>query len=244
VKHNLEAYEVALRLGFGGGWSGYGKYGSTFRLANFDDNACFGPPCAATLLEPQTGKGGELGVEYEGRGWRARAAVYGQDLENEIAFSPAVFANVNLDPTRRRGFELEAAWRAAPALDLRASFARMEAQFRDSGNTVPLVPETIATAGLAWSFAARTRFIANARYVGAQRYDNDQANLFREMPDYALVDLKLEHTIGRFTLAAEVKNLLDEGYYSYGIRNGAGTTFAAYPEPGRAAYALISYRLE
>jgi iron complex outermembrane receptor protein len=242
VKHKLEAYEAALRQGFGSGWSGYGKYGTTFRLANFDDNACFGPPCSATLLEPQTGKGGEVGLEYEGNGWRARAAFYNQNLENEIAFSPAVFANVNLDPTRRRGFEMEAAWRAAPTLDLRASFARMEAEFKDSGNTVPLVPQTTATVGLAWTFAARTRFIANARYVGAQRYDNDQANLFREMPDYLLVDLKLEHSIGRFTLAAEVKNLLDEGYYSYGIWNGA-SSFSAYPAAGRAGYLSVAYRL-
>src|SRR5262249_48970053 len=39
--HNLEAYEAALRQGFGAGWSGYGKYGKSFRVANFDDNACF-----------------------------------------------------------------------------------------------------------------------------------------------------------------------------------------------------------
>jgi iron complex outermembrane receptor protein len=250
VIRHLEAYEAALRQGFGGGWSGYGKYGKSFRLANFDDNACFFPPCATTLLEPQTALGGELGVEYERNGWRARAAVYQQDLENEIYFSPLVFANINLQPTRRRGFELEAAWHAAAALDLRASLAWMQAQFKSgvyggvdvSGKDVPLVPETIATAGAAWAFAPRSRFIASARYVGPQRYDNDQANVFRQQPDYTLVDLKVEHSVRQFTLAFEVKNLFDVGYYSYGLWDGANS-FSAYPAPGRAAYLTVAYRL-
>jgi iron complex outermembrane receptor protein len=249
VKHTLEAYEVALRQGFGGGWSAYGKYGSSFRLANFDENTCSIFICAVTLLEPQTAVGGEVGIEYEGNGWRARAAYYSQDLENEIYFSPLAFANINLDPTRRRGFELEAAWRVSPTVDLRASYAQLQATFRSgvyggvdvSGKDVPLVPEQIATAGVAWRFLPRTRFIANARYVGPQRYDGDQENVFRKQPDYTLVDLKLEHTIGKLTLAAEVKNLFDEGYYSYGLWF-APTTVFAYPAPGRAGYLSAAYQ--
>jgi outer membrane receptor protein involved in Fe transport len=34
-------------------------------------------------------------------------------------------------------------------------------------------------------------------------------------------------------LAISADNLLDKRYYSYGIRNGAGTSFNAYPELGR-----------
>jgi iron complex outermembrane receptor protein len=249
AKHKLEAYEVALRHGLGGGWSGYGKYGSSFRLGNFDENICSIFLCVPVLLEPQTAKGGELGAEYERNGWRARAAYYSQDLENEIYFSPSLFQNINLDPTRRRGFELEAAWRASPTLDLRASFAQIEATFRRgvyggadvSGKDVPLVPERIATAGVAWSFQPRTRFIANARYVGPQRYDGDQENVFRKQPDYTLVDLKLEHVIGPLTLALEVKNVFDEGYYSYGLWFAPSTVFA-YPAPGRAGYLSAAYK--
>jgi len=250
VVRHLEAYDAALRQGFGAGWSGYAKIGKSFRLANFDDNACFAAPCAATLLEPQTSRGGELGVEYERAGWRARAAVYQQDLENEIYFSSLVFANVNLQPTRRRGLELEAAWHAAPTLDLRASLAAMEAKFKTgtyggvdvSGKDIPQVPDMIASLGAAWTFAPRSRLIANARYVGEQRYDNDQANVFRQQPEYTLVDLKLEHTMRQFTFAFEVKNLFDVGYYSYGLWDGANSFFA-YPAAGRTAYVTVAYRL-
>src|SRR5205809_90781 len=72
----LEAYEAALRHNFGVGWSAYAKYGKSFRVANFDENACFFPPCAPTLLKPQTALGSELGFEYESRRLRLRASVH------------------------------------------------------------------------------------------------------------------------------------------------------------------------
>lgn len=249
----LKAEELALRHNVGGGWSGYGKLGRSFRVANFDDNACFFPPCAAGLLEPQTSKTAEGGVEFERRGLRARAALFETRLENEIYFSPLTFSTINLSPTRRRGLELEGQWRAAQSLDLRVALAVQQARFRSgvyggvdvTGNTVPLVPETLLTAGATWRFAPATRLNANLRHVGKQYYDNDQANTFpRQMPTYALVDLKLEHDLGRARLAFEVRNLLDKAYYSYGIRNGAGTSFNAFPAPGRAAFVSLAYRLD
>ena len=74
-------------------------------------------------------------------------------------------------------------------------------------------------------------------------YDNDAANLFRRQPAYGLVDLKLEHRVQRLTAALEVRNLFDEKYYSYGIWNGA-SSFSAYPQPERAVYLSLAYRLD
>ena len=250
--NHLEAYEAALRQGLGRGWSGYAKVGKSFRVANFDENACFFPPCGLTLLEPQTARSGELGMEYENRVLTGRATVYQIDLENEIYFSPLAAANINLSPTRRRGVELEGGWRATPALDLRAGLAFLQATFRSgvyggvdvSGNTVPLVPEVLATAGASWRFAERSRFDVNARYVGKERFDNDQANTFpRKQPAYGLVDLKLEHALARaWQVALEVRNLFDKRYFSYGT--ATGTTFSALPAPGRAAYVSLEWRMD
>ena len=244
ARHNLEAYELALRQGFAAGWSAYAKAGTSFRLANFDENACFAPPCATTLLEPQDAKTRELGLEYERSGLRGRAAIYETRLEDEIYFSPAVFANVNLPPTRRRGLELEGAWRATPSLEWRAALSLLEAEFRDTGKEVPLVPGAIATLGVSWLPSERTRLNINARHVGKQYYDNDPDNLFRKMPAYGLLDVKLERRLERLTLALEVRNLLDEKYYSYGVVNFTGTSFSAYPQPERAAYLSLAYRVD
>jgi iron complex outermembrane receptor protein len=256
--NRLEAYEAALRHSFGAGWSTYGKYGKSFRVATFDENACFFPPCGNALLEPQTSVGGELGLEYETARLRSRVSVYQMNLENEIYFSPLVppfGANINLAPTRRRGMEFEGLVRAMDTLDLRAGLALLQARFRSgtyggvdvSGNTVPLVPKVLATAGASWRFMPRTRLDTNLRYVGGQYYDNDQANTFgRQMPAYTLVDLKLEQRLERhWDFAVEVRNLFDKNYFSYGAVDPANpTSYTALPAPGRAAYLSVAWRLD
>jgi iron complex outermembrane recepter protein len=249
LAHRLEAYEAAIRHALAGGWSGYAKYGKSFRVANFDENACFFPPCSLTLLDPQTARSAELGLEYEDRVMQGRASIYQIDLENEIYFSPLAGANINLSPTRRRGVELEATWHATPALDLRAGLAFLQATFRSgiyggvdvSGKTVPLVPEVLATAGASWRFTKATRMNVNARYVGEQRFDNDQANTFaRKQPAYGLVDLKVEHALARaWQVAFEVRNLFDKRYFSYGT--ATGPSFSALPAPERAAYLSLAW---
>jgi iron complex outermembrane receptor protein len=249
---DLEGYEAALRQGLGGGFSGYAKYTKSFRLANFDENACFFPPCNATLLLPQTAKGMEGGLEVERGGLRGRVAAYQIDLENEIYFSPLTFSNVNLQPTRRRGLELETLWRATQTLDLRAAATWLDARFRSgvyggvdvTGNKVPLVPQRIATAGASWLVLPKSRASFNVRYVGPQRFDNDQANTFpREQPSYTVYDLKLEQRIERWDFALEFRNLFNRKYFSYGTATGANT-FSALPAPGFAAYATVGVRLD
>jgi len=66
-------------------------------------------------------------------------------------------------------------------------------------------------------------------------------------PTYGLVDVKLEHRPARrVELALEVRNLFDKRYFSYGAVNDPvmPTTFSALPEPGRAAYASLAWRLD
>jgi iron complex outermembrane receptor protein len=109
---------------------------------------------------------------------------------------------------------------------------------------VPLVPERIATAGASWLFLARSRASFNLRYVGRQRFDNDQANTFpRQQPSYTVADAKIEHRFTRWELAFEVRNLFDRKYFSYGTVTGPDT-FSALPAPGIAAYASVAYRLD
>ena len=136
---------------------------------------------------------------------------------------------------------------------MRAALALQQARFRSgvyggvdvSGNTVPLVPEVLATAGVSWTYAPRSRVNVNLRHVGRERFDNDQANSFpRHMPAYTLADAKLEHALARrWEVALEVRNLFDKRYFSYGATTGSAS-FSALPAPGRAAYASVAWRLD
>lgn len=239
----LTASELALQQQLGGGWSAYGRLGTSFRVANIDENRCFFPPCAA-LLKPQTSKDREVGVQWRAGRAAFRASLFDILLDNELHYNAITFSNTNLEPTRRRGLELEGSLPLGRYVELGGRYARTEATFRSgsyggfdvSGNEVPLVPRDRAGMSLAWKPAVSTRLTFALSHVGRQRYDNDQRNLFRRMPSYTIADLKLTHEAGDWRLAAGINNLFDKAHYSYGIVNGAFTSFNAYPEDRRNAY--------
>ena len=98
-----------------------------------------------------------------------------------------------------------------------------------------------------WRAAPRTQLIASARYVGRQRYDNDQANAFPQlMPDYALANLKLIRSVAGWRISAALDNVFDKHYYSYGIVDsfGCATAICAYPQAGRTWFLSAEHALQ
>ncbi len=249
TEHRLSATELALQQDFGMGISVYGRLGRSFRMANIDENRCFFPPCPA-LLKPQRSADRELGIQWHGPAASLRASVFEIALDDELYFNALTFTNMNLSPTRRRGLELEGKTMLADRVDIAGHYTYTTARFREgvyggvdvAGNEVPLVPRHRLGATLGWQAASATRWTFAFNYVGSQRYDNDQANRFHDMPTYTIADLKVSHDIGRVRLAAGINNMFDKKFYSYGVVNGAFTSFNAYPEDRRNAYASIGYR--
>lgn len=253
IEHHLSAYELALQQELGGGYSAYGRIGRSFRVANIDENRCWGMPCAP-LLNPQRSRDREVGMRWQGRRASVRAGLFDMAINDEIHYmniGPWLFgSNVNLPPTRHRGLELEGKLVVTDSLDLATRYTHTQARFREgtfgginvSGNNVPLVPKDRIGINIGWQFAAATRMSFNATYVGEQYYDNDQANRFRTMPSYTIADIKLSHDMGTWQLAMGINNLFDKAYYSYAIVNGAYTSFNAYPEMRRNGYVSAEYR--
>ncbi len=255
--HTLDAGDVGLEQAVIERLQVFGKYGKSFRIATIDENA----PGSTTgePLKPQTARNKEAGVEYRGGDARWRLSAYRIDLDNEIHFMPLVpgvffnGANINLPPSRRQGVELFASERLSPTLELSGNLISQSARFRSgefggtdvTGHDVPLVPRRLASVRVAWQVAPATLVTAATRYVGHQRYDNDQANLFREMPSYAVTDLKLAHRRGRATWGLAVNNAFGKRYYSYAIVDSptAPTTFNAYPEAGRSVMGTLELTL-
>jgi iron complex outermembrane receptor protein len=192
-------------------------------------------------------------VEYRSDTLRARASAYEMNLSNEIFFFVPTGQNINLPPTQRKGVELDASWQALPDLRLFGNLALRTATFREgmigpvnvTGNTIPLVPKTLITAGAAWNITPQTLLSAVVNYVGTQYYDNDVANDFgRKMPAYTVVDLKLAQGWRGWTFTAAVNNLFDEFYYSYAVRSLFVNTFNAYPNLPRTFLATAEYRFK
>jgi len=249
VKKQLTAHEIALQQELGAGFSAYGRIGRSFRVANIDENRCWFAPCPSPL-KPQTSRNQEAGVKWDGKGASFQASLFNMNVENEIHYNALTFSNMNLSPTRHRGLELEGKWVVLRAVDVAARYTRTEAKFREgiyggvdvTGNQVPLVPKNRFLLDIGWQMLNSIRANINIRYTGRQRYDNDQANFFRRMPSYTVVDLKVSHQMNAWRFAAGINNLLDKKYYSYGIIDGAYASFAAYPEDRRNAYVSAEYR--
>jgi iron complex outermembrane receptor protein len=248
------AGELGAQLALSERWTAFGRLGTSFRVATVDED---GFTASGKLLEPQTARERDAGLEYRDARLRLRASAYEIDLDNEIYFSPIVVpfgANTNLSPTRRTGFELFGEARVAPRLELSGSLVLQSAKFETgtyggvdvSGKDVPLVPRALAQLQAAWRAAPRTQLVASARYVGRQRYDNDQANAYPGlMPDYAVADLKLSHNVAGWRLSAALDNLFDKRYYSYGIVGsfGCATAVCAYPQAGRTWFLSAEHAL-
>jgi iron complex outermembrane receptor protein len=250
------AWEVALRQEFFPSTAAFARTGQSFRFSTVDEvYSQFGGPAfdsMITLLEPQRSRDNELGVEFRKGTLRSRASLYSMNLENEIYFFFPAFANINLPPTRRKGLELDAAWEASRSIALTANMTLARARFRSgviggfdvSGKHVPLVPDTLANAGMTLRIDDRWKLGVSAKHVGKQYYDNDQLNSFpSRMPAFNLLDLRLSHERKEWTVSVSANNILNKQYYTYAIRNGAGDSFNAYPQAGRHFLATLQVRM-
>ncbi len=251
------AYELGVRQPLSDMVEVYGRYGQSFRIPRVDEiYDQFGGPGFTSRVVPldaQVSHDVEVGAEYRSDRLRARVSAYSMRLTNEIFFFVPTGQNINLPPTLRKGIELDASWRLMPGLSVFGNLALRSAKFREgmigpvnvTGNTIPLVPQTVFTVGAAWNITERTLLSAVANYVGTQYYDNDVANNFgRKMPAYTVVNLKLAQSWDRWTFTAAVNNLFDEFYYSYAVRSLFANTFNAYPNLPRTFLATAEYRFK
>jgi iron complex outermembrane receptor protein len=182
-----------------------------------------------------------------------RAALFQTEVTDEIHLDPYTtgVGNTNLPPSRRRGIELEGAWRAAKGLRLQAGYAYTDARFLEgvlagspfaigtnlsvAGKQVPLVPRHKLNAGLTWEVTGETQLSGMLTALSSQVMDNDEPNtLGTRIPGYAVLDLKLRHAFAWGKVALAVNNVFDHHYYTYAVRSAfVVDRYAAYPLPGR-----------
>ncbi|WP_028455789.1 TonB-dependent receptor [Chitinilyticum litopenaei] len=248
----LNAWEAGVRHAFAKEWSAYARAGKSFRLPNADELAYL-----TEALRPQTSLDKEIGLQWQTPAAAARLAIYRYDLDDEIHFNKLAGggwgSNVNLDPTRRQGIELDGSWQLDSQWRFSGNVSWQDATFRAgqaggvelAGKRVPMTPQWLANAGVRWTPTAALGVSADLQYVGRQRLDNDQANQFAtQLSAYTLVNVKLDYRFSKQVSAAfAVHNLFDEAYASYGIRSdatGAAGSYLLYPEAGRSVRASLN----
>ena len=224
----------------------FGRAARAFRTPTVDERVSSGPafdaffnPLAQNFkLKTQTSNDAELGYRVKNGPFQMQTSVYNMDLENEIHFNPALFYNVNLDPTRRYGVETAVSLRLSDTLLVRGGGAYTRAVFREGpfmGNDVPLVSRFTASGGVTWNVWEKYFVVdATVRYWGDRFMDNDQTNRQKPIPGDATVDFKLSGEYQHFFWSLSVNNLFNALYYDYAIASTfTDGRFAAYPLPGR-----------
>jgi len=184
-------------------------------------------------------------VKYNKDRVSGQANVYYMRLEDEIHFDPNTFSNINLDPTKRYGVEVNGRATVVEQFDLHASYTHMRAEFRDGpfdGNDIPLVPRNMASASATWRWTPVTELTAAVNFVGERYFDNDQANDFRKkIPSYETIDLQASHRYMGFQFVAKINNILDKKYYDYGVSSTfTPGVYNAFPLPERTFLVTVA----
>ncbi|HEY1043483.1 MAG TPA: TonB-dependent receptor [Telluria sp.] len=232
ARQSHNAWELQGSFDVAPGFSVYGKAGSSYRVANADENSFRD---SSGMLEVQTSRDLEIGATIGTPSREFTVRAFRHKLENEIFFDPTIGwgANTNLDPTRRQGFELGARLRFARDWTVTAHAQQVDARFtagQNAGREMVLVPEHTVSARLAWVPGDTHSFDVGVQWTGSQRYGSDFDNsCAARMPSFATVDARYARTYGRWEFAVNALNLGDRQYFSqaFGCRSGI------YPGDGR-----------
>jgi iron complex outermembrane recepter protein len=241
LEDRQRAWELGLSQPLSAQWTAYGRIGNSFRLASVDEFSFTAPNA---VLEPQKSRDAEIGARWKHGTGKVDARLYRSNLSNEIGFDPnaagSLFgANINFDPTRRQGLEIDATQALGKTFDLRANLGLRQSRFRAgpySGNDVPLAPRrTLALRG-DWQPGGGHRLAGGVSWVSSQNPDFD--NQCR-MPSYATADVRYAYTWRQAELSFGIANLTDRKFYTQAFACASGETTAIYPEAGRAVTASV-----
>lgn len=235
---SLKAWDLGINQALSEQIHVYARAAQAYRLPNVDENRFL-----FAALQPQITRDIEMGLKWQSEaGHRAGGRVFRQKARNEIAFNPAVFSNVNLDPTRRTGIELSGQMVLANNLTVNGSLQTVDAKFHEgpnAGKYIPLVSKNSAALRLNWQIDARQRATVGAQYLGKARIGDDDANACTRMiPSTALLDARYTWKLDRVEISLAADNLTDRKSYSQAFSCVSGVIF---PDPGRILRAAVKY---
>jgi iron complex outermembrane receptor protein len=225
----------------------FGRLARSFRTPNVDERIGVLTFPTDFRLRTQTSRDMEAGARLNVGPLEVQSSVYNMVLNDEIHFDPSVFANINLDPTRRYGGETSATLRVNNSLTLKGGAAYTRSVFREgpyAGNDVPLVSRWTATGSASWNIWHK-ELVADlvVRYIGERRMDNDQANFQPLIPAHTLVDVRLGGEYRNVFWSVAVQNLFDVQYFDYAVASAVTFgTYNAYPQPGRTYMARLGVK--
>ena len=242
VAERPTAWEIGVMQPLNREVSVYGRVGRSFRLANADEFSFTAP---GVSLLPQRSTDVELGSRYASGPFKLDGRLYRSALTNEIGFDPNAVgpfgqgANVNFDPSRRSGLELDAGYAAARNLNLRVNGALRRSTFASGpyqGKDVPLAARGTLALHTDWMPMTGQLLSGGVKWVSSQH--PDFANQC-SVPAYTTADARYAYQWQKLELSLAISNLLNSKFYTQAFACTGGVTNAIYPEAGRALTAAL-----
>jgi len=192
-----------------------------YRFAKVDEflQPAYTPAFTPVLLETQEGLSLESGIEWQQGGNTAKFVVYSLRLENEIAFDPTIFANINLEDTERKGFITSGSWRATERLGFSASYTYTDATVTAgtfTGKDIPLVAENAGLLSADYAMTASWQLFAELTAKSDRVFAGDFENELGRLPGYGVVNIRAEYNVMDFTFSGRINNVLNKQYSDVG----------------------------
>ncbi len=206
-----------------------------------------------TALQPQSSRQVELGSKWRSAAVDVDAAVFLIDTRNEIGVQTNAGGRQsfqNVGDTRRKGAELGATWRIAPAWRAQLALTWLDARYRDgflvcagvpcfeptlpvpAGNRVAGTSTGSAWAEIAWRTDPNGEFAAEWRASGKTAVNDSNADF---AGGWGIAGLRYTRhwatAWGRLELIGRVDNLLDRRYAGSVIVNEANGRYFESAEP-------------
>ena len=223
----------------------------TFRFLSTDEwystgAPAFGiPPSLNLNLDQQSGVQFEAGIKHSlNDAVVATVTPYQIDMNNEIFFDPATFANSNYNETRRRGIELGQQTDLLKfftvehlnKLEFFTNYTYQDARFRKGvfdDKRIPLVAQHETSGGLTVGFLKNYDFSLIGHFMGSRFAINDLANATPQIKPNFTVDTKLSYDRNPLEVFVALNNIFDEQYYTYVSKSTFSASKSYFPAPER-----------
>jgi len=218
----------------------YARLASSYRLANVDENRV--TPLMGALL-PQRNSDRELGIKWAQGDHGATVRFFRQKTVNEIVYIGDLGANANLDPTQRRGTEIEGHWRPIKRVTVAATWQQLSARYRggpNAGKDMTQVAPHTATTRITYQINDQHTVELGMQYLAASRYAGDEDNACaKRVPSSSMLDARYAWSDRVWTIALAGTNLADKKGYNYGYSYLCGAP-SVYPYAGRSMKLTVS----
>jgi iron complex outermembrane receptor protein len=219
----------------------YAKLGRSYRAPNADENSF---RATMDVLKIQTSRDVEAGVSAGDASRRLTLRAFRHALSNEIFYDPTANGyggNTNLDPTGRKGVELDLDASVARDWSVNAHYQYVKARFTEgvnAGREMVLVPKSTFSTRLSWVPGNGHSADVGVQWVASQRYGDDFSNsCAARVPSYHTVDARYARKLGAWEFALTGFNLADKRYFSNAFQCQGGI----YPSDARQVMASVRY---